>query len=354
MIARSPMDNTKRSFLKWAGSKYNALSSLESVFSPYLSGTKGRTAIKRLVEPFAGSATVSLNFQVGEHLIADGNADIINLYRRLAEDRVLFIDACEMEFSSAGANTADGFYQRRAAFNSIKSSLLSITAPQNGAGEQENLDDLRRRARLFVYLNRHCFNGLCRYNSRGEFNVPFGKYKSPMFPRAAMMDFLTFVESRNVTFVCADFQTILNTDPSRGPVFLKDGDLVYADPPYAPLEAAATFTSYIEGGFGTAEQLALAEAANHWADHDIPVLISNHDTNATRDWYKGSIIHSFDVSRTISSVGAGRKPVRELIAEFTSPIPEDASDDMPSDLPGKFTPAEPAQTSLDLEFSRPV
>ena len=317
------MVEPRRSFLKWAGSKYNALADLERAFAPY-SGLPGGQRPSRLVEPFAGSATVSLNFLFDEHLLADGNPDIVNLYRRLCRAGHGFIGDCEAEFRGDGANTADGFYARRAEFNALRETIRPILDGDEEA-EARSATDLTRRAVLFVYLNRHCFNGLCRYNSKGEFNVPFGKYRAPLFPRAAMIDFVGFAATRRVTFVCADFRAILNPDPLLGKVWLRPGDLVYADPPYAPLEDAATFTSYIEGGFGPAEQEALAGAARLWSSCGVPVLISNHDTRATRSWYAGARIHSFDVARTISSDGTGRKPVRELIADFQPSLRSNAA-----------------------------
>lgn len=265
----------KRSFLKWAGSKYRCL---EKILQTLPDAT-------RLVEPFTGSGVVFLNTNYHRYLLAENNTDLIALFSCIKTEGLSFIDDCEKLFISKN-NDADAYYAYRAEFN-------------------ESLCE-RRRALLFVYLNRHGFNGLCRYNRSGKYNVPFGRYVAPYFPKKEMLYF--HEKSEGAKFQKADFRkTLLETSP---------GDVIYCDPPYVPLSNSASFSSYTSQPFGEIEQLALVELAIACSKRGIPVIISNHDTPLTREYYKEANIISFPVRRHISCLAAKRGIVSELIAIF--------------------------------------
>jgi len=268
-----------RPFLKWAGNKYRILSRIR----------RRLPEGKRLVEPFAGSGALFLNTDFDSYLLSDSNADLINLYRILQREGEGFIDDCERLFRPRN-NQEKTYYRYRAEFN--------------------RCTDSRRRSALFVYLNRHGYNGLCRYNASGGFNVPFGRYKNPYFPADEMMAF--HEQARRAVFEHADYRRIMaKTRP---------GDVVYCDPPYVPLSASANFTSYAAGGFDLREQQALADAARETASRGVPVLISNHNTPFTRKTYSergATVSRSFRVQRYISCNGARRDKAGELLALFT-------------------------------------
>jgi DNA adenine methylase len=269
------MERTKP-FLKWAGGKYRCLN---HVITALPDGA-------RLVEPFTGSGAVFLNAPQAQFLLTDANADLITLYTHLKQEGRRFILYCKRLFSEDN-NQSDVYYQYRVQFN------------QSKAGS-------RRRAALFLYLNRHGYNGLCRYNLSGIYNVPFGRYVKPYFPEKELEVF--YQKSETAEFMTADFkQTFLNTQP---------GDIIYCDPPYAPLSKTSQFTAYTRQKFGESEQIALAELAKKSAGNNIPVIISNHDTPFTRKLYHGAKITSFPVRRNISCKGNQRLAVRELIAVF--------------------------------------
>ena len=262
-------------FLKWAGGKYRLVERIKDQLPP------GR----RLVEPFAGSGAVFLNTDYPSFLLSDSNADLINLYQHLKEGGGDFIEHCRRYFTPA-ANREQEYYRLRARFNG---------AP----GKQE-------KAALFLYLNRHGYNGLCRYNASGMFNTPFGKYKKPYFPEKEMLYFAQ--RAQRADFACRDFRkTMMSLEP---------GDIVYCDPPYAPLSVTANFTEYSGGGFGSREQEELAELAGKLAGRGIPVLLSNHDTEFTRQIYRGAKFTSFKVQRFISCRGNNRNKAAELLALF--------------------------------------
>lgn len=267
----------QRPFLKWAGGKTKLVSAIGAVAPP------GAT---RLVEPFVGSGAVALNLKLPANLLADTNADLIGVYARLRDTPGAFIAECADLFTP-GANTATVYYARREEFNATA--------------------DPARRAALFVYLNRHGYNGLCRYNARGGFNVPFGRYAAPYFPREEMQAFQTLLQ--RCTLQHADFRTVL---AQTGP-----GDFVYCDPPYVPASATANFTAYARTAFGPAEQRELAACCEGARRRGAIVALSNHDTPETRALYAGADeCHELLVRRQISCHGANRTSARELLVVY--------------------------------------
>ena len=268
--------NYKRPFLKWAGSKY---SSLHHIFDAL-------PKAKRLIEPFAGSGAVFINSDYPNYLVAEDNSDLVMLFQHLQQEGDDFIDYCESYFCDAN-NNANQYYQLRQAFNQST--------------------DSRQRAALFIYLNRHGYNGLCRYNQKGGFNVPFGRYLRPTFPRKAMQFF--HQKSQGLLFKTCDFrETFALAEP---------GDLIYCDPPYAPLDQSSNFSSYTKNKFGEEEQIILAELSIAASKRGITVVVSNHDTDFTRHHYRTAKISSFPVQRFISRNLSDRLPVQELLAVFS-------------------------------------
>lgn len=265
-----------KSFLKWAGNKHRILDKLKA----YLPQTD------RLIEPFLGSATVFLNTSYPTYLLGDNNLDLIQLYKYLQQEGQFFIDYCRLFFHE-NFNTAEEFYRLRRLFNDSK--------------------EQRKRAALLLYLNKHCFNGLARFNQKGEFNTPFSHYKTPYFPEKEMQHF--YVHARKAEFIHGDFLSTLE--------YVKQGDVIYCDPPYVGLSKTANFTHYTSEGFSHTQHMCLANAAKNFAEKGIGVIISNHDTEFTRDIYKDATIVSLIVQRNISSKGSERKKAKELLAIFS-------------------------------------
>ncbi len=218
-------------------------------------------------------------------LVADSNQDLIALYSTLQREGLKFIEYCESFFDSK-YNNEKAFYRFRDIFNKTK--------------------DIREKSALFLYLNRHCYNGLCRYNAKGKFNAPFGRYKKPYFPQQEMEFF--HKKSRNAVFVYSDFLTTMKK--------AQKGDVVYCDPPYVPLSATANFTSYATGGFSMEQQKQLAQMAEKLAQKGITVVISNHDTEFIHSAYSYAKIFSFEVQRFISCNGTARAKAPEVLAVF--------------------------------------
>lgn len=220
-------------------------------------------------------------------------------------------------------NSSEKYYEIRERFNLLKQKTNKIQQEIDYLKLQEQNEELqekihekkeeldlfiKEKSRIFVYLNRHCFNGLCRYDASGGFNVPFGNYKQPYFPREEMEFF--HEKSQKATFIVADFEEIMTK-------YIKKEDVVYCDPPYAPLEEQKTnFTTYSKGGFGDWEQRKLASLANYLKDNNIPVLISNHDTKDIRKYYQNSVITELQVQRNINRKGDERGKAKEVLALF--------------------------------------
>lgn len=255
-----------RAFLKWAGGKYPLLDDIKRHLP------KGEC----LVEPFVGAGSVFLNTDFSRYILADINSDLISLYNIVKMRTDEYVQAAR-ELFVPETNCAEVYYQFREEFNKSQ--------------------DPFRRAVLFLYLNRYGYNGLCRYNLRGEFNVPFGRYKKPYFPEAELYHFAE--KAQNAFFYCESYaDSMARAD---------DASVVYCDPPYAPLSATANFTAYHTNSFTLEQQAHLAEIAEGLVDRHIPVLISNHDTMLTREWYQRAKLHVVKVRRSISSNGGTRK-----------------------------------------------
>ena len=262
-------------FLKWAGGKYRII---DRVLNSLPKGTK-------LIEPFVGSGAVFLNANFEDNYLADTNSDLINLYKQIQLYGNDFITYATSLFVPEN-NTEIAFYELRNEFNCST--------------------DVLRKSALFIYLNRHCFNGLCRYNSKGKFNVPFGRYTKPAFPEEDVLNF--YQKSKAAVFEVADFKKSME--------LATIGTVVYCDPPYAPLTATSNFTSYTSDGFTAIDQQALADCAKKLIQRGIPVVISNHDTEFTRAVYAEAQIVSFDVQRFISRDVKNRNKAAELIAIY--------------------------------------
>ena len=257
------MQKKNRAFLKWAGGKYSLVEHIQARLPQ----------ANKLIEPFVGAGSVFLNTQYKRYLLNDINPDA------LINDARSFFDGKR--------NEEKMYYALREEFNAT--------------------EDEYYRAILFLYLNRHGYNGLCRYSLQGRFNVPFGRYKKPYFPEDEM--FVFSEKSQKATFTCLPFEKVF----SRA----RRGNVIYCDPPYAPISKTAAFTSYAARSFGQESQEKLAELATRASKkRGIPVLISNHDLPLTRALYQGADFSMLSVKRSISQNGAKRQPVDEILAYF--------------------------------------
>ncbi|EPV0637160.1 DNA adenine methylase [Klebsiella pneumoniae] len=253
--------------LKWAGNKTAVMHELK----------KHLPAGPRLVEPFAGSCAVMMATEYPHYLVADINPDLINLYREIATNASDFIERAKHLFKIF--NSADGYYDSRDSFNQDK--------------------DPEWQAPLFLFLNRHCYRGLCRYNKKGEFNAPYGHYKKPYFPENEIRAFAE--KATRATFICASYDETL--------ALLVPGDVIYCDPPYD-----GTFSNYHTAGFTEDDQYQLASILERRASEGHPVIVSNSDTSLTRSLYRNFTHDRINVKRSIGVAAGEGKSADELIA----------------------------------------
>lgn len=266
-------------FLKWAGNKYKILNYiLPLIGSP-----------KQFIEPFFGSMAVALNVSSDFYVLNDFNGDLVNLHRFVLYDKN-FIEDCQEIFKET--NNSDAYYSIRDNYN--------------------NTSDEREKAIFFLYLNRHCFNGLVRYNSKGKFNVPFGKYKSPYFPKKELINYKKYFSNKSsVRVTCYDFLD------ERLYFNINSDTVVYFDPPYLPLSSTSSFNNYTGNSFSYENHKSLRDLAIELNKNGAKVIISNHDIPETRELYSNASIISLNVNRTIAANKSSRKSVKEILAVWS-------------------------------------
>ncbi|EBT2374511.1 Dam family site-specific DNA-(adenine-N6)-methyltransferase [Salmonella enterica] len=268
----------QRPFLKWAGGEYSLLPELERLIP----------AGKRLIEPFVGGGSVFLNSD--KHacfLLADVNTDLINLYQMLAVVPGAVIRHARVMFDRL--NNAESYTALRDEFNA-------------------QVMDGPERAAAFLFLNRHCFNGLIRYNRNNQFNVGWGKYPSPYFPLDEINAFTEM--AHNCVFMAAGFRRTL--------ALAGEGDVVYCDPPYEPMPGTAGFTNYAAGGFTWDDHIALTECCVAAHQRGARIVIGNSTAPRVVDLYSqyGFEIHHISARRSISSKGSTRETANDIVASL--------------------------------------
>lgn len=248
--------------LKWAGGKRWLVPELEPIWVHH--------SHRRLVEPLCGGLAVTLALMPQRALANDINPHLINFFKWLKRGLEVTLDL---------RNDEDAYYEARDRFNELVHAEKS---------------DTREAAQLFYYMNRTGYNGLCRFNLSGEFNVPFGRYKTINY----VDDFLEYKPVfENWEFTAGDFEEIV----------LEPQDFIYADPPYD-----VPFTKYAKEDFTWDEQVRLAE----WlANHAGPVALSNQATDRIVELYEdlGFGLRYLEGPRRISCTG-DRTPAQEVLA----------------------------------------
>ncbi|HCQ8457563.1 TPA: Dam family site-specific DNA-(adenine-N6)-methyltransferase [Klebsiella pneumoniae] len=276
-----------KSPIKWAGGKTRVMSRL----------LKHLPKADCLIEPFVGSGTVFMNTEYRRYILCDSNRALINFFRVLTSDTERLIDTARGMF--LGGNNEEQYYKRRALFNSMQWS------------DTGKADAALLYAALFLYLNRHSFNGLYRVNLKGDHNVPFGKYAAPYFPADEMRSFAEKANDTKAIFMHSDFRLSI-----RAVVYASDDAVIYCDPPYIPASKTANFTAYGQPFTLDDHRSLVTNLLNANRQFGTRAVISNSDTPETREIYSAFNLHAFSVRRSVSAKS------RDMAGEVIGVLPD--------------------------------
>ena len=266
-------------FVKWAGGKRQILNELRKYIPE---------EYNCYYEPFIGGGALFFDLAPKKAVINDSNSELMNVYNVMCDDEK-YSKMCNLLNNYEVKNNEEFFYE--------------IRNKDRNKEKFEKLSDYARAART-IYLNKACFNGLYRVNSKGEFNVPYNKKTTVnTYDKENLLVVHMYLTMNDVKILNTDFEDALST--------AKEGDFVYIDPPYDQINAS--FTSYTEEGFGKDEQRRLAEVYKTLDKRGVKVMLSNHNTALINELYKDYNIHVIEAKRNINANGKKRGKVEEVI-----------------------------------------
>lgn len=266
-------------FVKWAGGKRQIIDKLK-MYVPYEYNT--------YYEPFVGGGALLFELSPKKAVINDYNEELMNVFNCI-KDEVKFNKMC-LELNHHEANHSEEYY-------------YEIRNKDRDKVKFKKLVDYKRAART-IYLNKACFNGLYRVNSKNEFNVPFGKKTKVNTYEGQNLGIIhSYLNFNDIKVLSIDFEESVKD--------AKQGDFIYFDPPYD--SETSTFNSYTENGFGKVEQERLARVYKELSDRGCYVMLSNHNTKLVQELYKDFNIHVIEAKRNINANGKKRGKVEEVI-----------------------------------------
>ncbi len=237
----------------------------------------------RYFEPFIGGGALFFELQPENAYISDMNEELINLYQVVR-------------------NNVDELITDLQKHDISKEYFMEIRNIDR-TEDYENWSSIQKASR-FIYLNRTCFNGMYRVNSKGEFNVPFGHYKNPrIVDENNLINCSNLLQRTEIRH--ADFSEILTK--------VQEGDFVYFDPPYVPLSATSSFTSYTKDGFDIDMQFKLRDVCDELDSMGVKFLLSNSDTKLVNELYENYNIKKVFASRQINANADGRGKITEVL-----------------------------------------
>lgn len=237
----------------------------------------------RYFEPFIGGGALFFYLQPDNAYISDMNEELINLYQVVRDN----VDELVADLQK----------------HDISKEYFMEIRNIDRTEEYENWSDVQKASR-FIYLNRTCFNGMYRVNSKGEFNVPFGHYKNPrILDENNLINCSNLLQRTEIKH--ADFSEILKK--------VKKGDFVYFDPPYVPLSETSSFTSYTKDGFDMDMQFKLRDVCDELDSMGVKFLLSNSDTKLVNELYENYNIKKVFASRQINANADGRGKITEVL-----------------------------------------
>lgn len=280
LVTYLPTTRELRPIMKWAGGKRQVLPAIRPLVP---------ASYNRYIEPFLGGGAVLFDLAPSRAIVNDLNTELISMYETVRDFPNELIDVL-----TSFATSVEAFYEIRAwDRDPVAFAKRSVV----------------EKAARTIYLNRTGFNGLYRVNSRNEFNVPYGKYANPRVCDKDLIHFVSdYLSSSKVEFRNEDFRKVI----ARA----RAGDFLYVDPPYAPLDdAASTFTSYTSDGFGYQDLLDLQAALDRATERGATWLLSNVKSRATMRLFPKVRyrVTEVQVTRPINSCADGRGSVPEIL-----------------------------------------
>ena len=263
-------------FVKWVGGKGRLLSQLR----PLLPRGVERM---RHVEPFVGGGALFFSRRPGRALLTDINPSLVATYTAIRDDVEAVIDALR---TLAARHSKDAYYEVRSRYN--RATRVSTA----------------KRAAMFIYLNKTCFNGLHRVNRKGEFNVPVGAYKNPRILNEQGLEAAS-IALRGAKLRCASYEALLE--------HAKPGDFIYFDPPYEPVSPTSSFTSYARDGFTQQDQTRLRDVYEALDRRGCKLMLSNSDVPFIRDLYRDFHLTTVAAPRAINCDATKRGKVAEVV-----------------------------------------
>ena len=275
---------TAKPFIKWVGGKSKLIPELEKYFPK---------KFNRYYEPFVGGGAlffqIKQNYDVRFSSINDINKKLIIAYKQIQKNPkkiILLLKKIENKYKKLSlSNQKDFFYEIREKYN------------------KKNLNDITTTTYL-IFLNKTCFNGMYRENSKGEYNIPFGDQKNP-----------TICDEKNILAVSKSLKNteITNLSFEQAVKKCKKGDFIYFDPPYYPINATSNFTSYHKNTFEPDEQEKLRDVFVSLTKKGCFVMLSNSNTEFIKKLYKNFNKYELYAARSINSKGSRRGKIKEIV-----------------------------------------
>ena len=269
------LEHVAHPFVKWAGGKRQLIPQIEEHLPQ---------EYNTYIEPFVGGGALFFHLKPKNAVIIDINAELINTYKVIKNNVSELIQSLKKH-----KNDKDYYYRVRSADREIESF--------------QKWSDVEKASRT-IFMNRCCYNGLYRVNSKGFFNVPFGRYKNPKFCNEMNLN-AVHETLKNALIIHGSFEVCLD--------HAEKGDFVYFDPPYHPLSETANFTSYTKDNFGKDSQVKLKEVFKKLDDRGCKVMLSNSYNDFILDLYEDFKIVTLSAKRAINSNASKRGEIKEIL-----------------------------------------
>ncbi|MGH7218198.1 MAG: DNA adenine methylase [Candidatus Microsaccharimonas sp.] len=287
MINKNVKTIQARPFVKWAGGKTRLIDQILYYFP---------ASFNNYYEPFLGGGSLYFSISPQNGRLNDLNSTLIFVYRTIRDNCLLIInDLLDLQAEYYALESLDTkaayYYERRSEFNSMHSQTV-------------------RKASLFIFLNKTGFNGMYRENSKGEYNIPFGKHSKPLICDAVNLERVSNV-LKEIDITNGHYHEAIRD--------AKAGDFVYLDPPYAPLNPTSSFTQYQAGGFGEDDQIQLRNVFMELSQRGCLVMMSNSTSPLVEELYKDFYFNTISAARVINAQGMKRGKINEYIITNYNP-----------------------------------